>query len=105
MRLTWVVVLLFLVIDKTINFAHAGRVSENSLFSDAARQKRQTPPTGNFTPIFFSQLNITDEHRSVCGKNKQCLFDIATSGDATLAMTTLEYETEFNKTVDILSKL
>ena len=84
--------------------SHAGEVlAEDSLFFDSLRQKRQTPPSDEFVPVFFSQLNITEEHRTICGDNQQCLFDIAASGDITLANTTLEHEEEYNKTVEIIS--
>ena len=55
------------------------------------RRKRQSddPP-----PLFFEDLIITDAERIACNNNTQCIFDLIATGDMTVAMATLEFETE-----------
>lgn len=82
----------------------SGRVVANSFFSDPARRKRQTAPDNDFIPVFFHELDITDEHRKLCGDNPPCLFDLAASGSKELALATVDHQKATNETIDILSK-
>ena len=55
------------------------------------RRKRQTD---DFQPLFFEDLNITEAQRAVCSNNSECILDLIASGNETLALATLEFETE-----------
>ena len=76
---------------------------EESLFVNPRRRKRQTTPEDDFVPIYFEDLDITDAHRMICGDNLQCLFDLAVTGNETIAMNTLEHDEEGNETIEALS--
>ena len=74
-------------------------------------RKRQTGGTytdyqnPSFVPIFLDELNFTDDQRTTCENNLQCLFDLAVTGETEFAMTTLEQEKIANSTIEILRKL
>ena len=65
------------------NFLHP--VTQNG------RRKRQSD---DFQPLFFEDLNITEAHRAICNNNSECILDLIASGDESLALATLEFETE-----------
>ena len=86
-----------------------GNVSrEESLFRDPvgseARRKRQADGV-NFVPIFFDDLDFTNDQRIACDGNNQCLFDLAVTNDTEFARKTMEAEETANATIAILSML
>lgn len=66
------------------------------------RRKRQAE--NRIMPIFFDELNITEEASTACEGNQQCIFDLITTGDMDLAMNTLNLDKEVNKTKETISK-
>ena len=66
------------------------------------RRKRQAQQT--FIPIYFDELNITDDIAMTCEGNPQCIFDLLLTGDMDVAMNALEHEKETNLTKDTISK-
>ena len=76
---------------------------EESLFVNPARRKRQITPEDDFVPLFFDELNITDEHRMICEDNRQCIFDLIATENMTVAVNTLDHEKETNATEEVLS--
>ena len=70
------------------------------MFFTEDRIKRQA--RDNFEPIFFSDLNFTDDQILVCEGNAQCLFDLAITNDTEIGMQTLEEEKGANATIDLL---
>ena len=83
----------------------AGRVgADESLFYKPGRRRRQTTPDVDFVPIFFDELmNVTDQVSTLCEGNRQCIFDLAVTGDTDFAMNTLDHEKEANETKQTLS--
>ena len=81
---------------------------EESLFCDPicfkARRKRQTDGV-DYVPIFFDELDFTDDQITACNGNNQCLFDLAVTNDAEFARKTKEAEESANATIAILSML
>ncbi len=76
---------------------------EKSLFFDIARKKRQSPSSRQ--SIFFEDLIFTEEQQIICSNNSECLFDLAVTGSADIALTTLNQQQEANRTMDLLSEL
>ena len=66
------------------------------------RKRRQAE--NEFTPISFNDLNITEEHRNLCGDDVACLIDVAATGDLEIGRINLEEQTEANETVEASSK-
>ena len=67
------------------------------------RKKRQTEENA-YVPLFFNQLNFTDEQIAICEGSYPCLFDLAVTGDKTFAGHTKEDEKIANETNTILCK-
>ena len=77
-----------------------------SLFRDSFTPKdRKKRQTDEYTPIFFNELNFTDDQIAACQGNKPCLFDLAVTNDTQFAANTKEAEEIANATMDILSKV
>ena len=83
-----------------------GRIQDGSnitnYFRNPSRKRRQAQ--NEPTPLSFNDLNITEEHRALCGDNAACLFDVAATGDLELGEINLEVQTEANETVDAASE-
>jgi hypothetical protein len=71
-------------------------------FFHQARRKRQVDP--DFVPLFFDELNVTDEVSMMCQGNQECILDLIVTGDIEVAEATLENERETNATVDTISE-
>ena len=82
-----------------------GRITdEESLFFRPGRRKRQSgQPDAEFVPTFFDELtNITEAQKIICEDNRQCLFDLAVTGDMNFALNTLNHEKDTNATRETL---
>ena len=66
--------------------------------SAGERRKRQSDENATYVPVFFEELNFTDEQRMICDNNPQCLFDLAVTDDTEIALNTLEIERDVNTT-------
>ena len=81
---------------------------EESLFRDPvgseAHRKRQADGV-NFVPIFFDELEFTDDQIIACNGNNHCLFDLAVTNNTDFARKTKEAEETANETIAILSRL
>ena len=58
----------------------------------------------DFTPVFldetaslFSNSTLEQEAKNICGENKECLFDIAVTGKASVGEATLELINELEE--------
>ncbi len=58
----------------------------------------------HFTPVFldetaslFSNSTLEQEAKNICGENKECLFDIAVTGKASVGEATLELINELEE--------
>lgn len=71
-------------------------------FFRPSRRKRQAEQ--GIMPIFFDELNITEEAEMVCEGNPQCIFDLLLTGDMDVAMNTLEHEKQTNLSMETISK-
>jgi hypothetical protein len=76
-------------------------MNEISFFYQA-RRKRQVD--SDFVPLFFDELNVTDEVSMMCQGNQECILDLIVTGDIEVAEATLENERETNATVDTISE-
>ena len=89
-----------------LTFYVSGRVSEaDRMFFTDSEDRRKRQALNEFEPIFFSDLNYTDDQILVCEGNAQCLFDLAITNDTEIGMQTLEEEKEANATIDLLGML
>ncbi len=80
-----------------------GRVREKeNLFFDMVRSKRQSPDSQ--LPIFFDDLDFTEEQQRLCSNNPECLLDLVVTGVVDIALTTLNQQRETNRTIDLLSE-
>lgn len=85
-----------------------GRLLDSeSLFMDSSlrRKKRQFTVRDDFRPIFFDQLNFTEEQSTFCKGNRECLLNLVVTNDPEIGASVLEEETTSNITVDQLGKL
>lgn len=73
------------------------------MFFNNGRKKRQEPGTDpdDFVPIFFFELNPTEEQVAMCGGNENCVFDLVVTNDTEFAERTLNEEKEANETIDL----
>lgn len=71
-------------------------------FFRPVRRRRQADP--GFIPVFFDELNITDEIERTCEGNPQCIFDLLLTEDMDVAMNALNHEKETNVTEDTISE-
>ena len=82
-----------------------GIVQRNkSLFTYHGGKSYESFVDYGFTPVFldetnlhFSNLRLEREANSVCGKNKECLFDVAVTGKVNIGKATLESLSELEK--------
>lgn len=82
---------------------------EESLFCDhpvcfKARRKRQADGV-DFVPIFFDELDFTNDQITTCDGNAQCLFDLVVTNDVEFARKTKEAQETANATIAVLSML
>ena len=70
-------------------------------FFRPSRRKRQAEQ--QFIPLFFDELNITDEAETACEGNPQCILDLLITEDMDLAMETLNLDKETNETKETIS--
>lgn len=71
----------------------------------SAKKKRETTEQSSpYVPIYFDQLNFTEEQKEVCNNDRQCMYDIAITGNQELALETREENVNLTTTVGILSK-
>ena len=84
-----------------INTFSPGKVenTESLFFNPNMGGKRQAD---DFSPIFFDNLNITDEQIGLCGGSELCLFDFAVTGEVEIAENILETEENATKTEETL---
>ena len=66
------------------------------------RRRRQVDP--DFVPIFFDELNVTDDVSMMCQGNQQCILDLIVTGDLEIAVDTLDNDRATNTTVDMISE-
>ena len=66
------------------------------------REKRQASEP-SLTPIFFEELNFTDDQRLFCEDSPPCLYDLVVTESTEVAQGTLDNEKEVNATIEILS--
>lgn len=71
-------------------------------FFHVDRKKRQAIPPLN--PVFFDELNVTDDIAMTCEGNRQCIFDLIVTGDMAVAMDTLNHDRETNLLQDTICK-
>lgn len=72
------------------------------MFFTQNRRKRQD--LDQYEPVFFSDLNVTEDQMMTCEGNEECLYDLVVTNDTELALTTLQEGMTTNMTVDILGK-
>ncbi|KAI0230808.1 hypothetical protein LSAT2_018833 [Lamellibrachia satsuma] len=98
--------------EKTIffKFGETWRIDMiSSLFYYPAGSDYNTFNIKNFTPLFLEDVlgNMTAAQRTeaekTCGKNKECLFDFALTGNAAAAASGLETNTKNTETSDMLA--
>ena len=83
-----------------------GILSEDdvNLFRPTPEGKRKRQVDQPLPPIFFEDLNITDEVRMACEGNPACMFDLTITGNMEVAMETLNHDEEGNMTIATISK-
>lgn len=75
---------------------------KENLFFDNGRKRRQDSDIE--APIFFEDLEFTEEQQRVCQGNRECLFDFAVTGIADVGISTLNHQKAENVTNDLLSE-
>ena len=76
----------------------------DEIFFRTTKRKRQTE-SSTFMPIFFDDLNVTEEAKELCEGNPECILDLVITGDKDIATNTLENEKQTNVTKDTISKI
>lgn len=95
--------LLLLTVNATVSIIIIGRLGMDEVqYFRNNRHKRQAQPT--FIPVYFDELNITNDIEMTCEGNPQCIFDLLLTGDMDVAMNALKHEKETNLTKDTISE-